>query len=543
MFLESLLCFSCLVYGQAWVHIAQLTSFRSNNHHAQFSISVGALEQEEGYVQQHHNTTSSQNAMDEKIDSLNRIHTTKLIHWRGEKSHGNSMQFRHLEFTSALESVLSTLSRNDQFMKSSYETGSRIGKIKTNFIPALSSNFTSADEMSEYQTYAYENAMQYISIYSDEHRDENYNDYGKDTFNDSSMNIDNDVLIRTVERCSLIRSIFEIVAEADTYPRLAQNAIHSQHFQDMMEGGSRANATWRVRLRQYGSSVDDSNSSKQKQYGKKMRSPMKQEREAINEMKELFLLLKGDVDLKNADESLYLFEGLRGGRKVLARLLARGANTSIISPKTRICVTNTPLCPLAAYTMCNVARIQPGDRIFDPFAGSCAILLAASMIDPTVLSVGVEIAHNGQVNRDHIVQDFTSRNLTPPVAIIRGDSMSNDVRDEAKAAVGNHPFDVIVTDPPYGIREKTGFCLDPPLVNLVNCIARDREAEGGENYRLLKKGGRLVAFVPNLEGDDITMDMPSEDDLERAGLQFSQMLEQPLNDSLSRWLVEYICVK
>ncbi len=539
MFLKVLLCFSYLICGEAWV--SQVPNFRSNSRDAKFftSISVGALEQEEGCTQGQ-NQNINQKLENEKRDSVRS--TTKLIHWRGEKSHGNSMQFRHLEFTSALESIINTQSSAGNGGQSSKEIGARIslGGIKTSFEPALSSNFTSADEMSEYQIYAYENAMQYVSIHSDQHEDEYYNDNDENPYTDSNMNLDNDVLIRTVERCALIRSIFEIVAEADTYPQLAQNAIDSRHFQDMMEGGSRANATWRVRLRQYGSSVDDSNSNKQKQYGKKMRSPMKQEREAINEMKELFLLLKGDVDLQNADESLYLFEGLcGGGRKALARLLARGANTSIIAPKTRICVTNTPLCPLAAYTMCNAARIQPGDRIFDPFAGSCAILLAAAMMEPTVQSVGVEIAHNGQVNRDHIVQDFTSRNLTPPTAIIRGDSMSNDVRDEARAAVGNQPFDVIVTDPPYGIREKTGFCPDPPLVNLVNCIARDR----ANNCRLLRKGGRLVAFVPNLEGDDIAMDMPSEDDLERAGLQFSQMLEQPLNDSLSRWLVEYICVK
>ena len=117
--------------------------------------------------------------------------------------------------------------------------------------------------------------------------------------------------------------------------------------------------------------------------------------------------------------------------------------------------------------------------------------------------------------------------------------MAEDVRIEAKRAVGDEPFDAIITDPPYGIREKSGFCVGSPLINLVKCISEDR-ANGDEN-RLLKIGGRLVAFVPNQEGDDITADMPSEKDLASAGLEFVQMLEQPLNDSLSRWLVEYKC--
>jgi len=422
----------------------------------------------------------------------------KIILWRGEKAHGNDFQFRHLEFTSALASRLELL--NDE----------TIG-----FSPALSSNFTMAEEMDECERQAYENAMQYIS--------------------EPNVMSDED-LIKTVKRCSLIRSLFDIVAEGETYPELAKNAIASRKLHDMMENGSNSHASWRVRMRQYG---EKAKLEKQKQYGRQMKSPMRSEREAINQMGELFDEFTGPVDLNNAEITLYLFEGLLGRRKVFAMLLTRGAETSVMAPKTRICVTNTPLCPLAAFTMCNVARIKPGYRIFDPFAGSCAILMAASTIEPTIRSVGVEIALDGQINQDDIVLDFTSRNLTVPSAIIRGDSMSGDIRSEARAAVGNEPFDVIVTDPPYGIREKTGFCLDPPLVDLVKCIAKDRK--GGN--RLLKLGGRLVVFVPNHAGDDISLDMPSGEDLSLAGLEFCQMLEQPLNDSLSRWLVEYICVE
>lgn len=89
-----------------------------------------------------------------------------------------------------------------------------------------------------------------------------------------------------------------------------------------------------------------------------------------------------------------------------------------------------------------------------------------------------------------------------------------------------------------GIREKTGYCEDPPLVNLVKCIANDKNS----NNRLLRKDGRLVAFVPNVKGEDVMSSMPTDDELEDAGLVLCQMLEQPLNDSLSRWLVEYVCI-
>jgi len=432
----------------------------------------------------------------------------KIILWRGEKAHGNDLQFRQLEFTSALAS----------------RRPERMAEI--DFSPALSSNFTMSEEMDEYERQAYENAMQYVSAL----------DRRVEKNNAPISLLSDEDLIVTVQRCSLVRSLIEIVAEGGTYPELAKNALASGNLHDMMKSGSSSDASWRVRMRQYGG---EAKLQKRKQYGRQMKSPLRAERDAINDMGELFDEFTGPVDLNSADITLYLFEGLLGRQKVLARLLTRGAETSGMAPKTRICVTTTPLCNLAAFTMCNVARIQPGYRIFDPFAGSCAILMAASMIEPTIQSVGVEIALDGQVNREDIVLDFTSRNLTLPSSILRGDSMLEDIRNEARAAVGNEPFDAIVTDPSYGIREKTGLCLDPPLVDLVKCIAKDRK----DGNRLLKLGGRLVAFVPNQAGDDISLDMPSEDDLSLAGLEFCQMLEQPLNGLLSRWLVEFKCVE
>lgn len=73
---------------------------------------------------------------------------------------------------------------------------------------------------------------------------------------------------------------------------------------------------------------------------------------------------------------------------------------------------------------------------------------------------------------------------------------------------------------------------------MVKCIANDK----GNANRLLRENGRLVAFVPNVKGEDVMSSMPSDDELKNAGLKLCQMMEQPLNDSLSRWLVEYVCV-
>jgi tRNA G10 N-methylase Trm11 len=124
--------------------------------------------------------------------------------------------------------------------------------------------------------------------------------------------------------------------------------------------------------------------------------------------------------------------------------------TSIYAPKTRICITTTPLCPIASFTLCNIAQILRNTKttILDPFAGSCATLLAAAHItNGQCQSVGVEICHNGYVNRDHIQADFETRSLPPPM-VLRGDCLSSDVRDQVRSEIGGGAFDAIITDPP-----------------------------------------------------------------------------------------------
>ena len=80
------------------------------------------------------------------------------------------------------------------------------------------------------------------------------------------------------------------------------------------------------------------------------------------------------------------------------------------------------------------------------------------------------------------------------------------IRDEAR--VGGSAFDAIITDPPYGIREKNKaeYCIDLPLIQLVKAIALDRQ----DGHRLLKKGGRLVAFVPNKVGEELSDGLPNQ---------------------------------
>lgn len=213
--------------------------------------------------------------------------------------------------------------------------------------------------------------------------------------------------------------------------------------------------------------------------------------------------------------------------------------TSSIAPNTRICVTTTPLCDIAAYLMCNVAQIRDGNAILDTFAGSCATLLAASMIAPRCRTVGIEIAHSGYVNRDDIGKDFDKRGLPQPVGLLRGDSSDPSIRDKARAAIGNRAFDAIITDPPYGIREASSCNSSSPLEQLFAAIARDYEA----GTPLLKKGGRLSVFVPVTAEQTLVENLPHRSLETEAGLRFESSMEQFLNEKLSRYLVCYVCTR
>ena len=153
--------------------------------------------------------------------------------------------------------------------------------------------------------------------------------------------------------------------------------------------------------------------------------------------------------------------------------------------------------------------------------------------------MGIEIAHNGLVNRDDIRKDFTTRNLTMPQDLLHGDSTDPLVRAKARGAIGNSAFDVIIADPPYGIRESSNYNEKSPLEELFGSIITDRES----GNRLLKKGGRLVAFVPVTDEETLLGQLPNDELTRNAGLSLEASREQPLNDKLSRWLVSFKCWK
>jgi tRNA G10 N-methylase Trm11 len=377
-------------------------------------------------------------------------------------------------------------------------------------------NYTGEANMPEDKRTRFNQAMQYVDVPHSE-------DVALDSY------------AAAAERCSLVHALYLVVAETDSYEGLSKMALASGGFEDMAVGNPNASNSWCIRVRHYGAV---SGEKKERRHGVRTRS-VSMERRALKDLTPLLLTFGGNVDLKHPDCKIYVFDGLENDRKVLARRLAVSPRTSIIAPSTRLCVTNTPLCPIAAFSLCNVAGIREGGSILDPYGGSCAILMAAAMIAPTSRTVAIEISHNGLVNRDDIIRDFSSRNLTQPLALIQGDSTNLTIRDGAREAILGEAFDHIVTDPPYGIRESMSYNSLTPIRELLRSISNDRSL----GKRLLKLGGKLVCFIPCSVDEVLEEVLPTAKELDEAGLVLLDMREQPLNDKLSRWLVSFECIR
>ncbi len=490
-----------------------------------------------------------------------------IIQWRGEGAEGYSSTLRQWEFTCAFKAEVAEYWNDDSTITDGFS-----GHNMKDYVDGIQFDFRDAltyqgpiyhpdtvqnqeDEMTgepipESQVAAYESGMQYLKV-NFPNTDDVY-----------TTDVLNQILQYTIQRCSLVRNGFLLVASGNSYEELAAKAVDYGSFNDIMEGGSNQDATWSIRLRRYGPGDESDNedgkkrSTKQARYGKNVRSPLTDERNAIFEMKDMVELFHGRVNLSKPDCKIYLFDGLKSAMvddstKCLARAIGKGPKVSIYAPKTRICVTTTPLCPIAAFTLCNVAQLRPHFTVLDPFAGSCASLLAAAHIATNSArpkesggTVSIEVAHNGLVNRDDIVRDFETRSLDPPLEVIHGDCMLYETRKRARQAIGHNSFDCIVTDPPYGIREAMSSGEDddnslPPLTQLFYAMGRDREI--GEP--LLKVGGRLVAFIPVRKGETLEECLPELQAREEAGLVMEgEGREQELNDILWRWIVSFVCV-
>ena len=286
-------------------------------------------------------SSSPQGSKVESLQGLSSHQLNVIIQWRGENDEGYSASLRELEFENAFKAEIKDVLRVglDHF-ESLEEVETCLRGLQFHYQDALTyagpvyhpdtvdgpddSDAVSGEPIPASQVAVFERAMQYVMVDLPPSLD--------DVLDPSRLR---SIFVDTVRRCSLIRTSFELVSEAESYKQLAANALENKGCDDLMEAGVNSNSTWSIRLRRY-ASVNPTN--KQARYGKNVRSPLRDERKAIAEMADLVRLFCGKVDLAKPQCKIYLLEGLRenklcgndgGGdegskRLILARVLAQG---------------------------------------------------------------------------------------------------------------------------------------------------------------------------------------------------------------------------
>lgn len=166
-----------------------------------------------------------------------------------------------------------------------------------------------------------------------------------------------------------------------------------------------------------------------------------------------------------------------------------GARKAIQSLKKRSCSGPTSMKPELAVLTANLARVGYMDNILDPCAGAGSLLQAAAALScNTAMCVA---ADRDGTALEWTVRNFQASDLRSPCAV------RADLNDRFWARQ-SMPFDVMVSDLPYGIRaEIVDSCSNP---------AQGRDGE--ENLkrildgalamarRVLRGGGRFACWIP-----------------------------------------------
>jgi len=244
-----------------------------------------------------------------------------------------------------------------------------------------------------------------------------------------------------------------------------------------------------------------------------------------------YLPLAGPVRLKNPDVMYYYFEffGLDPGRvpeKPLDYFFGRWICDSErhalhkYSLKERHFIGNTSMDPQLAMIMANLAQVENGHLVVDPFVGTGSLLVAAAHFGGYVC--GTDIDYQTLHGKSKPTRAKQTKRL-PDEDIMKNMKQYNLVDRYLDVLVSDTSrpvwssklrFDSILTDPPYGIRESTekiGTKKTEPIPEELLSRHFPSKMEYGlsDIYKdllnfaaeKLKLNGRLVFWLPIIRAD------------------------------------------
>ncbi|GIY41560.1 hypothetical protein CDAR_172771 [Caerostris darwini] len=293
-------------------------------------------------------------------------------------------------------------------------------------------------------------------------------------------------------------------------------------------------------------------------FGKKLSKEYKVER--IDEL--VFLGFEGPIKLKDPDHSFLLMEYYGTDRNYapelpydlfFGRWIADGQRfvSQKINLKTRKFIGNTTMDPLLSLVMANMARIQSGDIVLDPFVGTGGLLVAAAHFGGYVLGTDIDyLMLHGKAKPSRLNQ----KKREPDECVLSNmkqygyESQYLDVVvSDAALPLWRHQsfFDVIITDPPYGIRESTERIGSEKEYKIPEHLALNHipskvtyslqeiiEDLLDFSSRFLKLNGRLVFWMPSFNAHFNSEQLPHHPCLKLLGY-----CKQALTGHSSRYLI------
>ena len=244
------------------------------------------------------------------------------------------------------------------------------------------------------------------------------------------------------------------------------------------------------------------------------------------------------------------------------RVVAAGAHKHFAthySLKSRNYIGTTSLDAELGFLMANLGRVRRGHLVLDPFCGTAGCLVPAGHFGARVVGSDLFLpvlrgkvrsrsgpgAKEKNAAAQGIGHTFAQYDLAPPVGLVHADAHGGGGGGYLRRAP---LFDAILSDPPYGIREKSAALDDAPLTDrtlgesqVADHIPRRAQASldlvlvdlFALAARTLVVGGRLVFLLPcSLPIAESLALMPPH-----PGLVLEETCEQKMAARWSRWCV------
>mgnify|MGYP001944595187 CR=1 FL=1 len=273
--------------------------------------------------------------------------------------------------------------------------------------------------------------------------------------------------------------------------------------------------------------VPDTWSMQIEHLGKMQRLHPKERRIQIEQFRDVLgILTTRKVDLESPDTELVLLKDCRSLEDIdpstdrqathyhwlLKRIKATKYPSAKIlfersDVKKRAFISTTTMPADRALLMANLAGVQQGNVVLDPFCGSGGLLIASALLGASTVGADIDDAllsftdrvlpfphspHRPKrgVERVSYGDSFLELGLDEPILLPGLDIQSASFVSRVLQANDGQKYDAIVTDPPYGIRESTSQMSNLELVGVLAKVAQS----------VLKPSGRLV-FLQVIKGD------------------------------------------